>query len=202
MKSVGRYWRICMPSDARPETAATPLDPRGVCNLILDEAARLDRPITNLALQKLLYFAHGLHLVETKRPLVSGYFEAWQYGPVHPTAYNAFKSAGDKPISFRAVRQSPLQTETQPIPNPTEPDVVACAQRIVHTYARMTPGRLVEISHAAGAPWFFVVNKARTSMAFGLRITDDVILEYFKHHKVPIGLTPNVGEPSEDTPFT
>ncbi|MGH1558477.1 Panacea domain-containing protein [Caulobacter segnis] len=50
--------------------------------------------ITNLALQKLVYFAHGLMIVRHDRPLVDGYFEAWEYGPVHPLLYGSFKSAG------------------------------------------------------------------------------------------------------------
>jgi Protein of unknown function (DUF4065) len=39
-----------------------------------------------LELQKLLYFAHAIFLIETGDPLVYGCFEAWQYGPVHPAA--------------------------------------------------------------------------------------------------------------------
>ena len=31
-------------------------DPRGIANLMLDESQRIGRPLTNLALQKLLYF--------------------------------------------------------------------------------------------------------------------------------------------------
>ena len=53
------------------------MNSRAIANLILDEGDRIERPITNLALRKLLYFAHGLFLIERKRPLVSGYFEAW-----------------------------------------------------------------------------------------------------------------------------
>jgi hypothetical protein len=66
----------------------------------------------------------------------------------------------------------------------------------------MTPGRLVDISHAKGAPWHFVVDKGRTSLAFGMRIPDEVIRERFKHHKVSVGSQPSAGEPREDTPFT
>src|SRR5260221_12006869 len=96
---------------------ATRVDPRAICNLMLDEAqGRI--PITNLALQKLLYFAHGIYLVKTKYPLVYGYFEAWEYGPVHPTAYAAFKAAGDQSITFRAVKQHPLTGESSPIASP------------------------------------------------------------------------------------
>jgi len=63
-----------------------PYDARAIANLMLDEASEMDRGVTNLALQKLLYFAHSLFLIEYKRPLVSGYFEAWKLGPVHPGA--------------------------------------------------------------------------------------------------------------------
>ena len=82
-----------------------PYDPRAIANLMLDEADRRGWMITNLALQKLLYFAHGIHLTKEKQPLVSGYFEAWQYGPVHPAVYRAFKPSGAAPISTRVDTQ-------------------------------------------------------------------------------------------------
>jgi uncharacterized phage-associated protein len=65
-------------------------DPRVVANAIIDRAAQEGQPVTHIALQKLLYFAHGLFLLRHRKPLVSGYFEAWTYGPVHPAVYGAF----------------------------------------------------------------------------------------------------------------
>jgi uncharacterized phage-associated protein len=130
-----------------------------------------------------------------------GYFEAWQYGPVHPGAYNAFKRAGNRPISFRAIRQNPLTGEPLPIPAIGNSEVRERIRRVVALYGRLTPGRLVEISHARSAPWQFIVEKARTSMAFGMRIPDDIIVDRFKYHKVSVGPEPLKGEPSEDTPF-
>jgi uncharacterized phage-associated protein len=178
-----------------------PLDPRSLGNLMLDEAnGRI--PITNLALQKLLYFAHGLYLVEAKQPLVSGYFEAWKFGPVHPTAYNAFKVAGDQAINFRAERREVLTGALHPIAPPTDPAIIECVRRIMSTYGRMTPGRLVEVSHARNAPWRFIVDTAKTDMVFGLRIPNGVILNRFKYHKVSVGAEPAIGEPGEDAPFT
>ncbi len=96
------------------------IDPRSICNLMLNEADRDGTRVTNLALQKLLYFAHARYLIEATTPLVSGYFEAWQYGPVHPAAYRAFKSAGDRPIDFRAERQDPLTGQRQQLPPPED----------------------------------------------------------------------------------
>jgi uncharacterized phage-associated protein len=177
-------------------------DPRGIANLMLDEADRSGYRLTNLALQKLLYFAHAIFLIEQKCTLVSGYFEAWEYGPVHPATYQAFKQAGAEPINFRAQRldvATGVRTEIAP---PGDLQVKQHVARIMQSYGRMTPGRLVDISHAKGAPWEFTVNKERTSLAFGLRISDNVICERFKHHKVSIGHSPIAGEPREDTPPT
>lgn len=178
-----------------------PYDPRGLANLMLDEAERVGIGITNLALQKLLYFAHGIYLNATRRPLVSGYFEAWQFGPVHPTAYKAFKSAGGEPIAFRAKGQDALTGAARPVAQPDDPAARLLVQRVLASYGKLSAGRLVDLSHAKNSPWDFVVDKGRTSVAFGLRIPDTVILERFKYHKVSIGLAPVAGEPREDTPF-
>jgi uncharacterized phage-associated protein len=176
-------------------------DPRCIANLMLDESERIGQPLTNLALQKLLYFAHAMFLIEQGRPLVSGYFEAWEYGPVHPAAYQAFKGAGAGAIGFRAARLNLVKDTREPITPPADPEIVRHVCRIVQSYGRMTPGRLVDISHAKDAPWHFVVDKGRTSLAFGMRIPDEVIRERFKHHKVSVGSQPFAGEPSEDAPF-
>jgi uncharacterized phage-associated protein len=169
---------------------------------MLDVAAEAGVAVSNLALQKLLYFAHARHLVETKRPLVTGYFEAWQYGPVHPAAYKAFKAAGDAPISFRAAGRNPLTGHGTKLDAPRSNEVSHLIRSVMLSYGRLTPGRLVEISHAKGAPWEFVVNQAQAHMALGLRISDNVISERFKFHKISVGAVPVAGEPVEDTPFT
>lgn len=176
-------------------------DPRAVANLMLDEADRLQIKITNLALQKLLYFAHGIYLIQTKGPLVSGYFEAWQYGPVHPAAYRSFKEAGSGAIDFRARGQDPLTGEMRELGLPDDARLTSLIQQVLNSYGRMPPGRLVDLSHAKDSPWAHIVDKSRTEVAFGLRIPDNVIVERFRFHKVSVGLQPLSGEPHDDAPF-
>jgi uncharacterized phage-associated protein len=178
-----------------------PCDPRSVANMLLDIAAEQQRPLTNLALQKLLYFAHGIFLIETGKPLVSGYFEAWQYGPVHPAVYKAFQEAGEKAISSRASRVDVVTRVRTRLPPPSDPAIRDVCRRVMVNYGRLTAGRLVDISHAKDAPWQYIVNKAKTSLALGLRIPDDVIVKRFRHHKVSVGAQPTHGEPSEDSPL-
>lgn len=176
-------------------------DPRAIANLMLDEAAMRGIKITNLALQKLLYFAHGIYLTQNKRPLVSGYFEAWQHGPVHPAVYRAFKDNGAVAIEVRAVARDPLTGKSRDLPLPNDQEVRELIEEVVRRYGKLTPGRLVDLSHAKGSPWDAVVNKARTDVAFGMRIPDNLILERFRHHKVSVDASPRAGEPpSDDTP--
>lgn len=176
-------------------------DPRAVANLMLDEADRLGIKITNLALQKLLYFAHAIYLMRTKKPLVSGYFEAWQYGPVHPAAYRAFKDCGSAPITSRATGQDALTGKPREIQKLDDLSLTALLQQVLNSYGRMSPGRLVDLSHAKDSPWAYIADKARTDVAFGFRISDAVILDRFRHHKISVGAEPRSGEPCDDTPF-
>lgn len=180
--------------------ARAPFDPRAICNLMLDEAEG-HFPLSHLALQKLLYFAHGLHLIEGNGPMVTGYFEAWKAGPVHPSAYQAFKRAGKAPIDFRAVGVDPLTGNQRPLTTPAAPEIVSRIRRVVILYGGMNPNRLVDISHARGGPWQIMVERATKSATFGMRIPDQVIIDFFKHHKVSVRLEHDDGEVAEDTPF-
>lgn len=53
-----------------------------------------DADISNLKLQKLLYYAQGHHLAAYGRPLFSESIQAWSHGPVVPNVYRAFKAFG------------------------------------------------------------------------------------------------------------
>ncbi len=56
--------------------------------------------ISNLRLQKLLYFSQGFHLALKGEPLFEDPIEAWDCGPVCPSAYNYFRKYGDGAIPF------------------------------------------------------------------------------------------------------
>lgn len=55
-------------------------------------------PLTNLKLQKLLYYAQAWHLALYDEPLFEEKFEAWVHGPVVRTIYQAFKQYKYGPI--------------------------------------------------------------------------------------------------------
>ena len=54
--------------------------------------------VSNLKLQKLVYYAQGYHLAIFGRPLYPEKIEAWAHGPVIPKLYHTFKGHENKPI--------------------------------------------------------------------------------------------------------
>lgn len=55
--------------------------------------------ISNLKLQKLLYYAQGFHLALYRVPLFRENIEAWTHGPVVPFVYHRYKEFGRDPIT-------------------------------------------------------------------------------------------------------
>jgi len=56
--------------------------------------------ITNLKMQKLLYYAQAWYLVNHSKPLFKDDIKAWKYGPIIEEAYHHFKRFRYSPISF------------------------------------------------------------------------------------------------------
>ncbi|NET56928.1 MAG: SocA family protein [Symploca sp. SIO2E6] len=58
-----------------------------------------DAIISNMKLQKLLYYVQGFHLAIFDSPLFEEAIEAWAHGPVCPPVYRTYKSYGRSHIS-------------------------------------------------------------------------------------------------------
>ena len=113
-------------------------DPRAVANLILDV---IHKPPTNLSLQKLLYFVHGAFLLRKKKALVTGYFEAWTHGPVHPAVYAAFKEFESDPITGRAFRKDLRTGALSKIDPPEDADLSTVCAKVLKSLGSMTGGQ-------------------------------------------------------------
>ncbi|MDY0320954.1 MAG: DUF4065 domain-containing protein [Arcobacteraceae bacterium] len=57
-----------------------------------------DAKLTNLKIQKLIYYAQGFHLAIFNTELYQDEIEAWQHGPVCPKIYHDFKQFGSNII--------------------------------------------------------------------------------------------------------
>lgn len=69
--------------------------------LALGEANEAE-DLTNLKLQKLVYYAQGFHLALFDKPLFDNEIQAWTHGPVSPELYSHFKDKANsgEPVPF------------------------------------------------------------------------------------------------------
>lgn len=59
-----------------------------------------DADLSNLKLQKLLYYAQGYYLAISGQRLFGDEVQAWSHGPVVPDVYHAFKHCGSGDVSL------------------------------------------------------------------------------------------------------
>jgi uncharacterized phage-associated protein len=64
-------------------------------------------PISNLKLQKLLYYAQAWHLALFKQPLFEEEIEAWVHGPVVPQIFRRYRDCKWNPITNGGAIPSP-----------------------------------------------------------------------------------------------
>jgi uncharacterized phage-associated protein len=95
--------------------------------------------ITNLKLQKLLYYAQAWNLVFTGDLLFSNAIEAWVHGPVVPSVFRKFKG----------YRWSAIDCAVSPV---TDSRVTAHINAVLDTYGSIQATRLESLTHRE-EPW-------------------------------------------------
>lgn len=73
-------------------------EPIAVANFIIEIANENKKSITNLKLQKIMFFLQGYCLARYGEPIINGNFSKWKYGPVEAVVYNSLKNLGSAPI--------------------------------------------------------------------------------------------------------
>lgn len=115
-----------------------------VANFIIDLCSRKGEPVSNLRLQKLLYFAWVDFYGKTRRNLFYEPMCAWQLGPVVPEVYKNYCSYGGRPIN--------LYWESTEI----EAEDAALLTNIVEKYWNVPSSELVDRTHKPDTAWFQV----------------------------------------------
>lgn len=115
-----------------------------IANYFIEIANRVDEnDLTNLKLQKILYFAQRDHFRNTQSVLFEDKIEAWKYGPVVPDVYHRYKYCGNFPITLADIPQD----MSEEIP---EKDFL---DGIWIKYGIYSANKLVQITHAPGTAW-------------------------------------------------
>jgi uncharacterized phage-associated protein len=96
--------------------------------------------ITNLKLQKILYFAQVYYLAKLGKPLFVENLEAWDYGAVVPEIYRKFKRYKNEPIILVEDKSTVAEEDKETL------------KKVWDAFGGYSASRLVDIVHAH-APW-------------------------------------------------
>lgn len=110
-----------------------------VANYFLFRAEKEDQELlSNLKLQKLVYYAQGIHLAMYGKPLFGDRIEAWAYGPVVPDLYHLYKDNGAGGIPADPTFD----------PSIIEKKTLDFLDEIFVAFGQFSAIRLMEISHS------------------------------------------------------
>lgn len=160
-----------------------PYPAKAVANEFLELAKKDGKKLTQMQLQKLVYFAYGWYLAITGKRLIDERVEAWGWGPVIPSIYQAFKRFGSSPITepaaevgFRSGKAGfyPIRIQS----SDSEEDTLArqVVKRVWDIYGKYSASALSKMTHAPDSPWSRTPDKEIK----GTDISDDLISEYFR----------------------
>lgn len=115
-----------------------------IANYIINKCTEDQQPISNLQLQKILYYIQCDSLRQGT-PAFDDIIEAWQFGPVVPNVYYTFCGFGAMKIKLKF-------KET------IDDTLRAIINKIVDVKRMLDPWILVEEIHAKGKAWAEVYN--------------------------------------------
>jgi uncharacterized phage-associated protein len=107
-------------------------------------AADDENDLTNLKLQKLLYFSQADFFKKYSTPLFNEDIEAWQYGPVIREVYEKYRVCGSYPISYFELDDSQVELA---------PEIEDFLDESYQKWNKFSSSYLVTLSHKQGDPW-------------------------------------------------
>ncbi len=97
--------------------------------------------MSNLKIQKLVYYGQGFSLALLNKALFKENIEAWMYGPVIPKLYEKYKKYGQTPLPFSGLDKRKFTQE--------QLDLLA---EVYHVYGQFSAWKLKDMTYQE-APW-------------------------------------------------
>jgi uncharacterized phage-associated protein len=116
-----------------------------VANYFLALAQDCEELITNLKLNKLVYYTQAWYLALHYQPIFGDEIEAWVHGPVIPTVYDAYKQFRWAPIIID-------QLDIEQIKQQFNPEHLELLNDIEEVYLPETARALEQLTHSED-PW-------------------------------------------------
>ena len=142
--------------------------PLDIAAYIIQLSNQIGEPLTNMKMQKLLYYAFVWYAVEKKEPLFKEAIMAWKYGPVVVSVYKAYEKFGADII----------KEATNGNPNALDKFTKSLINDVFSVYGNKTAIELMGLTHSE-APWRDTFNPDNQNTA----IPFEAMVQYYTAKK-------------------
>lgn len=118
---------------------------KDIANYVIAKCIKDNKPITNLYLQKILYYTQRQYLKNNNVAFQED-FEAWAFGPVIPEIYYKYCGYGAEPITI---------SSEYSIPNNDDRVII---DQIVEQKRILQPWDMVDDVHRENGAWYKIYN--------------------------------------------
>lgn len=118
-----------------------------VCDYVIDNVINSGEVLSNLKLQKLLYYIQAWHLVFEDTSLFDNKFEAWVHGPVSRDLFDRFSS--NKSL-YSDIHLDDIRDNFSPAS--LNEETRSHINRVLSVYAKFSGSQLEEMTHRE-EPW-------------------------------------------------
>lgn len=135
--------------------------------------------LTNLKLQKLVFYAQAWHLAIFAKPLFAERFEAWVHGPVSPDLYNDYKSSRWRPI----VREDLGEERKAELEDFFGDEITSFLEDVIEEYFGLSGYELEMMTHSE-EPWLIARGGLPDDTPCNKVIKKEWMREYYRKHLV------------------
>lgn len=132
----------------------------------------MDPRMTNMKLNKLVYFAQLVSIRALNRTIHRNNTHAWDYGPVAPLLYKRIKRFGSQSITLENPEMDAAFADAEKI---EDQDFVRVVNSVWRSLKGMSPVELSKMTHRPNTPWSVVYGDPQTR--YGI-ITPEQMREY------------------------
>lgn len=128
-------------------------DVRSIANWFIDKANGKKISVSNMSLNKLVYFSYEQAILVLGRILTEARPQAWQHGPVFREIYHASKENVAEPISKRIQKFDPRTRGLIDCEDAFPLEVTDLLEQVWNKFGAKSGSDLRNISHDIDGPW-------------------------------------------------
>ena len=148
------------------------IDYKTLANYIIMKCNKDNKEISNLKLQKMVFYCQAYHIAKYREQLIDNKFEAWKHGAVLPALYNDYSYLGYNN------KQKYEKKEYDNIRSDLGEYLTGFLDKIINEFSDMTASEIRELNHSE-EPWKEARRGYEPDDSCNEIIKEDTIYKYY-----------------------